>query len=338
MTRRVTSTGTTVAVAMLLVAGCANPTSSDSARASNNEGDGPVTVRSCGHSETFEDPPERVVVNATSLVEELAALGLSDRIVGYAPVSAFSPLKEYQQAVADTPTLGEGPLSREVVAEQDPDLVYSQLNYDDDMIEQYAPLDIPVLFPRKACSEDVPTDTHGDRDYVAGEYQDIAELGQIFHVPDKAKALITSLKQDMAQARDEAKGHSSVTVANIGFYSGVDKPFSVADGDGIMGQLIRVAGGRNVYDDVHSGDSNTEMGPESLIARNPEVIIIRDLPSDGGGFDQVRKFLRTDPRFADLPAVKHDRFVPMKVEEWYAGIQFPNAAQRFAHAFHHDPE
>lgn len=76
------------------------------------------------------------------------------------------------------------------------------------------------------------------------------------------------------------------------------------------------------------------MSPESLIERQPEVIIIRDLPSYGGGFEEVREFLLQDPRFSDIPAVQNARLTHIKVEEWYAGIQFPNAAARFAETFH----
>src|SRR5699024_5448467 len=192
------------AAALLLITGCSTGAATDSSAASDPDGYEPVTVNSCGHEETFDEPPERVVVNATSLVEELAALGVSDRVVGYAPVSAYSPLDEYSDAVADAPKLGDGPLSREVVTAQNPDLFYSQLNYEDNMIEQYSPLDIPVLFPRKACDDDVTTNEDGERDYVASTYDDLTDLGRIFDVPDRAEDLVDSLKDDMAEAREAA--------------------------------------------------------------------------------------------------------------------------------------
>lgn len=46
----------------------------------------PVTVRSCDQEVTFEQAPQRAVVNDNNMVELMFELGLADRMVGYAGV------------------------------------------------------------------------------------------------------------------------------------------------------------------------------------------------------------------------------------------------------------
>lgn len=297
-------------------------------------GSSSVTVSTCGHAETVRAPPKRVVVNTRGLVEVLAALGVADRVQEYSTLghSHYEPLNGYQQAVAAVPHASEGTLSKEEVVSQNPDLFYSDMNYDNTMIDDYEPLDIPVLFATRWCPTHAPTE-HGDPDVIAGQYHDLADLGRLFHVEDTASDLIGSLKKRIAHARAIATGNAPLTAASVAFYDGPGGRMTVNQ-SGMIDQLIGLAGGDNVYSAPASGtgDTSSDVSAESLIEKDPDVIIIRE--TGHGDYDTVRHFFRHDKRFQDISAVQHDRFTTIHHSEALAGIQFPNAAVRLATAFH----
>ena len=328
-TRRFTVAIAATAAALLLVTGCSNGTSTDSSSGSGPDGYEPATVSSCGHEETFDKPPERVVVQPDILVEVLVALGLEDRIVAYAADSDFEPLDRYKETIAQLPSHSTGSLDRETVIAEEPDLFYSQINFDESMVEDYEPLGIPLLFTTLYCNEYAPADDSGKPDLVQSRYDDIADLGRIFDVTDRAAELIDSLQEQVDDARAENDAES-VDVAAIGFFSGVDGPLSARPGGNLVDQLIGIAGGTNVYGDEDSQDAE-EVAIESLIERNPEAIVVEQM-SDSD-FDEVREYLRSDERFSDIPAVENDDITSIQRSEQFAGIRFPDAIERFANTF-----
>lgn len=319
----------TAATALLTVAACVAACSNSSPDAR----DGAASISSCGHTVTIDSPPERVVVQPHNLAEVLAALDLVDRIVGYSAFGPFTPAEDYAEELADLPQLGTGPLSREVVASKEPDLLYSQINYGDSMVEDYGPLDIPVLFTTMYCPEHAPQGADGEPSMLESRYQDIEDLGRIFQVQDKAADVVDDLRGRMTAVEDSVNGEDPVRVAAVGFLSGTDGPLSANGGTTLTSELIEAAGGINVYEALPS-DTATEVGIETLVDHAPDVIVV--LLMMDSDFEDTREFLLNDPRFADIPAVQNDRITFIYNEELFAGIRFPDAAARFADFFHHD--
>lgn len=325
----------TIATAGLLVlTACAGSGVTDDTQAADSS-DYPVTIETCGHKETFESAPSRVVAQPHNLVEVLAALGVSDRVVGYSVFDkTFVPLDKYKEKIANIPELGHGPLSREIVVDQDPDLLYSQINYGGTMVDEYGSLDIPLVFTTQYCPKYAPAKANGDPNVLQGRYNDILDLGRIFDTQDQAKSLVKTLKKQIATTHSETKNKPNVKVASLSFYEGADGPALANNNQGMTHALIEVAGGVNVYRDLK--EDYEEISIESLIDRQPDVIVIEDPGSGESKFEDVRDHLRDDPRLADLPAVRDNRFTFARTDETFAGIRFPDAAARFATAFHPD--
>src|SRR5699024_696482 len=170
----------------------------------------------------------------------------------------------------------DGTFSKEAVVAQDPDLFYSDMNYGGDMVDNYEPLDIPVLFATRWCPQHAPT-THGAPDLIRAQYQDIAELGRIFGVTDTATELVDAMKQQMTDAAELADENTSLDVASIAMYDGVGGRMTV-NRSGMIDQLIGLTGGNNIYsaDSTEAGDTSDEIGVETLISDDPDVIIIRE--------------------------------------------------------------
>lgn len=322
-----------LAATLLLLSGCSAAPGSTGQDGAAAAGDEATTVETCGHTETFDSPPERVIVNTRGLVEVLAALGVADRVQQYSTLghSHYEPLDQYRDTISDVTKGSHGTFSKEAVVARDPDLFYSDMNYGGDMVDNYEPLDIPVLFATRWCPQHAPT-AHGAPDLIRGQYQDIAELGRIFGVTDTATELVDAMKQQMADAAELADENTSLDVASIAMYDGVDGRMTV-NRSGMIDQLIGLAGGNNIYsaDSTEAGDTSDEIGVETLISDDPDVIIIRE--TGQGGYETVRDYFRSDERFADIDAVKNDRFTRIHHSEALAGIQFPKAALRLSEAF-----
>jgi iron complex transport system substrate-binding protein len=93
--------------------------------------------------------------------------------------------------------------------------------------------------------------------------------------------------------------------------------------------LIEAAGGINIADDVPS--SWVEIGWETVIERNPDVIVIVNYGEVTA--EQKRDFMRSNPAFKDIPAVRNDRFVTLEYVEATPGPRNIAAIKRLAAAF-----
>ncbi|MNT79472.1 Periplasmic binding protein [compost metagenome] len=81
-------------------------------------------------------------------------------------------------------------------------------------------------------------------------------------------------------------------------------------------------------DDVQS--SWVEIGWEPVIERNPEVIVIVNYGEVTA--EQKIDFMKSNPAFASIPAVVHDRFVVLEYVEATPGPRNIAAVKRLAAA------
>jgi iron complex transport system substrate-binding protein len=101
----------------------------------------------------------------------------------------------------------------------------------------------------------------------------ILSLGKLFGAPETADAVAADML-----ARRDAVVAAVADAPRPRVYeeldaSDADKPF-VAGPNGFYGQLIDLAGGTNIFADL-PGDVG-QVGAESIIARDPEIIILTD--------------------------------------------------------------
>jgi len=93
--------------------------------------------------------------------------------------------------------------------------------------------------------------------------------------------------------------------------------------------MIEAAGGKNIVDDVPK--SWTKIGWESVIDRAPEVIVIVNYGDVTA--QQKINFLRNNPAFSDIPAVKNNQFVVLEYVEATPGPRNIETIKKLAKAF-----
>ncbi|MDE1992117.1 MAG: ABC transporter substrate-binding protein [Rhizobiaceae bacterium] len=290
----------------------------------------PVTVRSCNRDVIFDKVPERAISNDVNLTEMMLALKLQDRMVGYTGVSGWKTLDEkLRDGVKELPELSPKYPTKEVLLGANADFYFAGWNYGmkvggEVTPETLAPFGIKVYELTESCifvmQKNKPT--------MDDMFVDILNLGKIFRVEDRAEALVAGYRKQLAELQAKI-GHVDKPTRVFVYDSGEEKPFT-SGRYGIPTALIEAAGGTNVMDDVEK--SWTEVSWEPVIEKNPEVIVIVDY----GQVTAAQKiaFLKGNPAFKAIDAVKNDRFVVLPYVEATPGPRNIEAIATLAKALH----
>ncbi|WP_446697139.1 ABC transporter substrate-binding protein [Streptomyces cinereospinus] len=312
--------------AALLTAGCVS--SGDAARDEKAPAPSlkgfPVTVDNCGVRTTYDRPPSRVVTIHQHPAELMLALGLRDRMVGTAfPDSAVLPgLREDFEAI---PELAQKEPSFETVLDTGPDLVYG--GYGSAFAENEG--------RSREAFADAGIDTHLNREYCGEKrvtmedtYDEIRTVGRIFGVTGRADRLVADLRGRVGRAAGAVRDEPEVPVF---VYDSGDKTAFTAGGKSLGTELIRLAGGRNVFADLD--DVFGDVSWEQVVERRPEVIAVYDY-TGAGSVEQKKEFLLAQPALADVPAVKNRRFVVLPLTATLVGVRSAYAVEDLARGLH----
>lgn len=155
-------------------------------------------------------------------------------------------------------------------------------------------------------------------------YTDLRNLGKVFDVEDRAEALIASFREQVAEA--QARAPKGADRPRVFLYdSGQDKPFTSGAFAGAH-DIITRAGGDHVMKDLR--DSWTTVGWETVVARDPEVIVINDYGDTTA--EQKREFLRSYKPLANVSAVRNDRIVVLDYADLVESPRNPAAVGSLA--------
>src|SRR4051812_5774995 len=137
-------------------------------------------------------------------------------------------------------------------------------------------------------------------------YKEIDELSQIFDVADRGQALISDFKSREAALR--ARFPKDGKPLSYVFWFSSQSPSSDAylgGKNGASGFIADLLGGKNA---ITTEAEWPTLGWESIIAANPDVIVIASLDRNRWELDKPEakiKFLNTDPAVSQMPAVKN---------------------------------
>lgn len=284
----------------------------------------PVTIDNCGTQTTYDKAPARVVTIHQHPAELMLSLGLKDRMVGTAfPDSAVLP--ELQKEFEAVPQLAEKEPSFEAVLDADPDFVYG--GYGSAFAEKEGR-------SRKAFG-DAGINTYLNREYCGKKqvtmqdtYDEIRTIGSVFGVGDRADKLVADLQGRVTRTTEAVKDAPAVPVF---VYDSGDKSAFTAGGKGLGTEIIKLAGGRNVFADLD--DVFGDVSWEQVVERKPEVIAIYDYAGTGS-VRQKQEFLLSQPALADVPAIRNKRFVVVPLTSTLVGVRPPYAVEELARGLH----
>jgi iron complex transport system substrate-binding protein len=253
----------------------ATPTAVQEAVAAPSPAAFPVTVTdSNGEQLVFESPPESIAALVPSFVEILFAVGAGDAVVAVDENSDFPP-----EAAAKTKLSGFEP-SVEGIAALEPDLVI--IFFDPGGLQEALEgLGIPVLLLASPQS-------------VEGVFDQMRLLGQVTGHADDAEQLIDGMREGIdaitANLTDVQQGPRV-------FHEIGPELFTASDED-FVGDLYTILKAQNIATGAGPFPQLTE---EAVIAADPEVIILADMPAVTP--DEVK----ARPGWDSVSAVQNDR-------------------------------
>ena len=288
----------------------------------------PVTVKSCDREVTFDAAPTRAISNDVNLTEMMLVLGLRDRMVGYTGISGWKTLdEEMRLGVAELPELSAKYPTKEVLAGAEPDFFFAGWNYGmkvggEVTPETLEPLGIKTYELTESCIHIGPKAKSSMDDM----YTDALNLGRIFGVEARAEERVAGWKARLAAVT--AGVDRSAPLRVFVYDSGEEAPFT-AGAYAMPTALIEAAGGINIMNDMEK--SWAEIGWEPVVERNPEVVVIVNYGDVTA--DQKIAFLKENPAFAAIDAVRNDRFVVLDYVEATPGPRNIKAVEKLVAGF-----
>jgi iron complex transport system substrate-binding protein len=265
-----------------------------------------VAIDADGDTVRLNQPAQRVVSLVPSATEMVIALGATSQLVGRTRY-------DRDPALASVPSVGGG---------IDPNL------------EQLTALrpDLVLLWEGKHGSAvRAGIDARGITSYAtpirdtAAVFSTTAALGHLLGRDSAAAALADHAHTQLAAVRQSVAGRPTPTVL---FAIWGDPPMTVGPRT-FIAELIRVAGGRNAFDDAATDWPQVSM--EEIVARAPGVILLSVGEDRHGGAER----LMTTPGWRDLPAVRAGRVIEVPADLTNRpGPAIGDVAQLFRDAIH----
>ena len=287
-----------------------------------------TSVKSCNRTVTFDSPPNRAISNDVNLTEMMLVLGLADHMVGYTGISGWKTLDEEMRAnVKQLPELSSKYPTKEVIVGANADFFFAGWNYGmkvggEVTPETLEPFGVKVYELTESCTHIMKK----GKASIDDMYADLLNLGSIFNVEDRAKNLVNDYKAELKSFKSNLE--TGEPVRAFVYDSGEDTPFT-AGLYAMPTALIEAAGGVNVMNGFEKSWGTVTW--EEVVAQNPEVIIIVNYGSVTA--EQKRAFMMANPAFANIEAVKNDRFVTLEYVEATPGPRNIKAIKTLAKAF-----
>ncbi|SDQ17627.1 iron complex transport system substrate-binding protein [Pseudomonas sp. UC 17F4] len=288
----------------------------------------PLTVQSCNRQVTFTKAPEHALSHDINMTQMMLALGLRSRMVGYSGVSGWKAVTpQLRKQLDGLPELAAKYPSVETLLNANVDFLFAGWDYGmrvggDLTPQSLAPLGIPVYELTESCAFVMKRPAASLDD----TYTDLRNLGRIFDVQARAEQLIGDMQARVAVVQQQLPAERPRVFL---YDSGEDRAMT-SGRLGMPEALIAAAGGRNVLNDIEA--SWTRVNWESVVKRNPEVIVIVDYGEVSAA--QKQAFLEQHPALQSVEAIRNKRFVVIPYVAATPSLENVEAIETIAKSLH----
>jgi len=212
----------------------------------------PLTIKDMvNRTVTIPKEPERIVSLAPSITETIFYLGAGNKLVGVTKYADWPPAVKNITKVG-----GYGAYANlEEIAKLRPDLIIADnaVFYKQGFLENLEKIAPVVIVNPKS---------------IDGIYQQVELLGKILNREEQAYLVVAEMKAQIGYIEGLVANQSRPSVMYlVSTYNG----YWIAGKDTFADDIIRIAGGKNAFDDVTGWKAVSE---EEIVARNPDVVII----------------------------------------------------------------
>jgi iron complex transport system substrate-binding protein len=271
-----------VLAAALVLPGCTPAVSPASPSAGAPPGF-PLTVTDdSGRQVKIPAPPQRIVCLSPAHTENLYAMGAGDLVVGADTYSDYPPEAKEKAQLNCWPRV---PLEQVVALK--PDLVVLLTQEGEELRRmEAAGVRVVQLFPKT---------------YDAA-LERIELLGRITGHEPQAQRIVADMRRRTEQITERVKSAKRTRVVYELDAVDAARPF-VAGGGAIYNEVIRMAGGENLFADQLK--PTVQVSSEQVIARNPDVLLLGDTQSPVQ--PQTPELVAARPGWSRISAVKAGR-------------------------------
>lgn len=209
----------------------------------------PFTVTDAlGRRVMVPQAPVRIVSVAPSVTEVLFALGLGARVIGVSSADDYPKV-----GLAQKTRVGGVVLDIERIVRLRPDLVLGMPSLQRAQLDRLIASGLPVIAVEARTLPEV--------------YAQIAFIGRLTRTETEANGLVTSLR-----IREATVERAIQRRAPLRTYIEIwPEPLITAGGDTFIDDLVRRAGGRNVFAGLRGFP---QVSAESVLRANPEVVVL----------------------------------------------------------------
>lgn len=235
-----------------------------------------------GVTVTIENPPERIVSLSPANSEILFALGLDEKIVGVTEYCTYP-----EAALSKEKIGGFSTVNIEKVSVLNPDLIVAADGNSEETVAHLRELGFTVIT--------INADT------IDTTLDDILLLGKATGTDDEAEALVSSMKEDLAEIAEKTSAEEKPTILHCMWTD----PLWVSGSGTFQDEMITAAGGVNAAADEGGWVALTM---EKFLTMNPDIIVVDSGNGMGvGADDALRDFFLKDPRMQSLSAVQNEQ-------------------------------
>ena len=263
-------------------------------------------------TETFTKAPERVVCVWQNSIETLIALGVGDRIVAAMGLPDGAYLRpEYREAYEKIPYKSMENLDMETVMMQNPDFIVGWAS----------------TFGAKTLRGTDFWQGRGIHTYISPgssskikyhtveyEYQDILNLGKVFHKEEEAREIVGQMKEEITKAQEKARAAGVHPRGLIIEYLG--KNINVYGERSLAGNILTSMGGELLGADLQG------ISKEQILEMDPDAIFLIVIERNFGNEAQILDMIYKEKALQDLRCVKERRVYLLPLYAVYsAGVR-----------------
>jgi iron complex transport system substrate-binding protein len=226
--------------------------------------------------------PQRIISLAPQNTEILFALGLGDKVVGVTTYCNFPPEAQEKPKIG-----GFSTVDVEKVVSLSPDLVVAALIHEKETISQLESHGLKVLALAPKTLSEVT--------------QAIELVGKATGTETQARRAVEDMETRMATVARLVAGLSAEGRPRV-FYVVWHDPLMTAGGDTTQSELIDLAGGRNIFDDLSKYPT---VDLEALLERQPQVIIAGS--GHGSAQNSPLEWAKSEPRLKNTETLIQNR-------------------------------
>lgn len=270
-------------VLLTMVLGCGRSQDSPDATPDNGSGYPRQVIDSAGFSVTLPARPIRIVSTAPSNTEILFAIGAGPQVVGVTTYCAYPAEAKSKEKVGG---FAPNALSSERIIGLKPNLVLTTGRIQQSFTESLRKLGLNVLSYDASTLEEVVSNVRG--------------LGQATGCEEEAEKLAKQMEHRIQQVRLRFTQLRMISRPAVLFLVS-EEPLMIAGPKSFAGQMIVLAGGRNVFPEVKQ--QFPRISEEEILRSNPGAIL---LARHGEGEPPGAQLLKR-PTWANMDAVRNKR-------------------------------